>query len=97
MLSGQNPPSRVGSRVKNPDPVPSLYLTQGWARAQYGMYKAKAKACSGLQGQGQGQGHDFCPRAILQVEESTRGPHPWLVPLLLTTSIVQVEVEEEVY
>ena len=24
MLSGQNPPSRVGSRVKNPDPVPSV-------------------------------------------------------------------------
>ena len=32
-------------------------------------------------GQGEGQGHDFCPQAVLEVEDSPRGPHLYLTTL----------------
>ena len=39
--------------------------------------EAKVKAAHRRgQGQGQGKATKFCPRAVLEVEASPRGPHP---------------------
>jgi len=38
--------------------------------------EAKVKAAH-RRGQGQGQATKFCPRGVLEVEASPRGPHPW--------------------
>lgn len=41
----------------------------------------------------QGQGHDFCPRAVLEVEDSPRGPDPCKLLVIKFTQLDVISVE----
>jgi len=51
-------------------------LVEGRDGFKDSIYKVKIKA-KARPLRGQGQGHDFCPRAVREVEDSPGGPHLW--------------------
>ena len=50
---------------------------QGSSRPKPGVFEAKAKATK------------FCPRAVLEVEASPRGPHPWMSQIIFSILAVK--------